>query len=453
MEDTIAAISTPIGEGGIAIIRLSGPRAFDIADAMFFSPRGKPSQFPTHTIHFGTIGKNGDLIDQVMLTVMRAPRTYTAEDVVEINCHGGLLTAKKVLASCLSQGARLAQPGEFTKRAFLNGRIDLTQAEAVMDLISAKTDLAHAAAAHALEGHLARKIEVMRDRLITVVAHLEAHIDFPDEDIATDTREQLRGHVQGILRTLEDLIATAHEGKVLRDGIAVAIIGRPNAGKSSLMNVLLGHDRSIVTPVAGTTRDTIEETANIRGIPVRLTDTAGIRHARGHVERIGVERSRKSLLTSDLILQVIDASRAYSAADSELLAHCNGKSTLRVINKIDLPRKLKLPHNFLDVITAEVSTLTGKGIEKLKDLIEEQVWSGCASKNALDVVINERQADAIRRSINLLTDGTHAMSAGEPIEIISQQFRLGLDAIGEIVGKTSTEDLLDKIFSTFCIGK
>jgi tRNA modification GTPase len=450
-EDTIAAISTPIGEGGIAIVRMSGPRALEIADTIFVSKRGKPSTFATHTIHFGTIGKNGDLIDQVMLTVMRAPRTYTTEHTVEVNCHGGLLSAKKVLAACLAHGARLAQPGEFTKRAFLNGRIDLTQAEAVMDLISAKTDLAHAAATHALEGHLTRKIESARERLMTIVAHLEAHIDFPEEDISPDTRENLLNDIQRVHQSLASLLATAHEGKILRDGIPVAIIGRPNAGKSSLMNALLGQDRSIVTPVAGTTRDTIEEVANIRDLPIRLTDTAGIRHGRGRVERMGVERSRKSLASSALVLHVLDVSRPFSSADYEL--GCGAKPTLRVLNKIDLPRKLKLPQNFPETPSVDVSSRTGEGIETLKDLIETQVWSGRSSKNDFDVVINERHADAIGRATNSLTESVHAMSSGESIEVISQQLRLGLGAIGEIVGKTSTEDMLDKIFSTFCIGK
>ena len=312
MEDTIAAISTPLGAGGIAIVRLSGPRALAVADALFCATRGRPSEFATHTVHHGTIRHDGDLLDEVLLTVMRAPHSYTTEDVVEISCHGGHLTARCILARCLEQGARLAEPGEFTRRAFLNGRIDLTQAEAVMDLIRAKTGRAHLAAANALEGHLARRIEELRDRLISVLAQAEAHIDFPDEDITPDTREKLLAELEAVGEQIKRLLATAHEGRVLREGISVAIIGRPNVGKSSLMNALLGQDRCIVTPVPGTTRDVLEEIANIRGIPVRLTDTAGIRKARGHVEAIGVGRARKTLDSSDLILHVLDISRPFS---------------------------------------------------------------------------------------------------------------------------------------------
>src|SRR5271154_3764049 len=274
MDDTIAAISTPIGEGGIAIIRVSGPCAFDVAERIFHARRGRVSEFPTHTLHFGTIGTNGHCIDQVMLAVMRAPRTYTKEDTVEINCHGGVLTARKVLALCLQSGARLAEPGEFTKRAFLNGRLDLTQAEAVMDLIRAKSDRAHTAAIHELEGHLSKKIDEAREKLIAILAHIEAHIDFPEEDIAPETKETLLRDTEAVSGFICSLLATAREGKILRHGISVAIVGRPNVGKSSLMNALIGSDRSIVTAVPGTTRDTIEENASISGIPFRLTHTA-----------------------------------------------------------------------------------------------------------------------------------------------------------------------------------
>lgn len=453
MDTTIAAISTPIGEGGIAIIRMSGPVAVDIADRIFSSRRGKPSQFPTHTIHFGTIGNNGELVDQVMLTVMRAPRTYTAEDVIEINCHGGLLTARKVLSLCLQHGAQLAEAGEFTKRAFLNGRIDLTQAEAVMDLIRAKTERAQTAAAHALEGLLAAKVNGVRDTLINVLAHLEAHIDFPDDDIAPDTKDKLLTEIESVVAFLSKLLSTARDGKTLRDGIAVTIIGRPNAGKSSLMNLLLGHDRSIVTPIPGTTRDTIEEVANIRGIPVRITDTAGIRQPRGTIEKIGVSRSRISLHRSELTLHIVDASRALSRVDSGLVKLYKNKPAILVLNKIDLPKKLIVNQLFKNLTTVEISAKTGDGLDRLKDEIEKLAWSGTVGSIGLDVAVNERHADAIRRGIGALSAAVAEMKRQASLEIISQEVRVGLDAVGEIVGKTTTEDILAKIFSSFCIGK
>ena len=453
MKDTIAAISTPLGEGGIAIIRLSGTDALAVADRIFVSRQGKPSDFPTHTIHFGTIGQDGDLIDQVMLTVMRAPRSYTTEDVVEINCHGGLLTANRILSLCLQHGAQLAEPGEFTKRAFLNGRIDLTQAEAVMDLIRAKTDRAHQAAAHALEGHLAVKINELRDRLVTTLAHIEAHIDFPEEDIAPDTRQKLLVDMKSTLESLRKLLATAHEGKILREGVAVAIIGRPNVGKSSLMNALLGQSRAIVTPIPGTTRDTIEEVANIRGIPVRLTDTAGIRKPRGKIEEIGVQRSRKSLEHSELVLHVMDVSRPFSTVDDELADHHASKPAIIVLNKIDLPKKMVLPNGFLGKHSVAVSALTGDGMELLKDKIELLTRSGAIARSGFDVAINERHAAAIRHAIKSLAGAVDEMNRSASLELVSQQLRIALDAVGEIVGKTTTEDILEKIFSAFCIGK
>ena len=333
MEDTIAAISTALGPGGIAIVRMTGPRSLAVADAIFMSRPDKPSAFKSHTLQFGSIGNNGDLVDQVMMAVMHPPRTYTGELTVEINCHGGTLPARKVLAACLQNGARLAEPGEFTKRAFLNGKIDLTQAEAVMDVIAAKTDRAHAAALQAMEGHLAGKINRVRDTLIEVLAHIEAYIDFPEDDIEPATLSEIRQKLTAGVTELEQLVATAREGKVLREGVRVAIVGRPNAGKSSLLNALLGEERAIVTPVAGTTRDTVEEQASLNGIPVVLTDTAGIRAARGKLERLGVERSKQSAQHADLVLYVIDASKPLRQADLEILHKRSVLECIVVLNK------------------------------------------------------------------------------------------------------------------------
>ena len=453
MEDTIAAISTPIGEGGIAIIRVSGPRAFELADLIFHSLRGKPSEFPSHTIHFGTVGTNGDVIDQVMLSVMRAPRTYTKEDTIEINCHGGLLTARKLLSLCLQNGLRLAEPGEFTKRAFLNGRLDLAQAEAVMDLIQARTERAHAVAVHELRGHFSKKVEDARQLLLTIIAHIEAHIDFPEEDISPDTRESLLRDTRSVLNFLESLLATAREGKILRDGIIVTIVGRPNVGKSSLLNALLGEDRSIVTPIPGTTRDTIEALANIKGIPFLFTDTAGMRRARGRVEAAGIQRTEDAIQRSEIILHVVDASRPFNAADREVGERCRKKQLLLVMNKMDLPSVFRVPKELSKLQPVSLSAKTGRGIPDLCDRLCEIAQAGKAGNTDVAIAINERHRDALSRATTSLTRALHSLETSEPLEIISQELRQALDAIGEITGKTATDDILERVFSTFCIGK
>src|SRR5881398_2347533 len=328
LDDTIAAIATPLGEGGLAVIRLSGPQALAIADRSFL-PVGKtssqPSAAPTHTIHYGRIVRQGGTVDEVLLSVMRAPRTFTREDVVEITCHGGILSAKTVLDTVLENGARLAEPGEFTKRAFLNGRLDLTQAEAVADLIHSRTELALAAANEQLAGKLSQRINQLRDDLMKTLAHVEAHIDFPDEDIAPDTKDKLVSRLEDAERFIDALLRTASEGQILRRGIRAAIIGRPNVGKSSLLNQLLGRDRAIVSPIPGTTRDTIEETANIRGLPVVFVDTAGLREAGDEIEVEGIRRSREALAKAELILHVLDASEPLTQADENYLADFTGK--------------------------------------------------------------------------------------------------------------------------------
>ncbi|MEP7037694.1 MAG: tRNA uridine-5-carboxymethylaminomethyl(34) synthesis GTPase MnmE, partial [Acidobacteriota bacterium] len=346
LDDTIAAIATPLGEGGLAVIRLSGAAALVIADNSFL-PVGKlslkPSQAPTHTLHYGKIFQRERVIDEVLLAVMRAPRTLTREDVVEITCHGGLLPAKMVLDVVLENGARLAMPGEFTKRAFLNGRIDLAQAEAVADLISARTELALNAANEQLAGKLSQRINELRDDMIKILAHVEAHIDFPDEDIAPDTKAQLLQRLENAVAFMDELLRTANEGQILRRGIRAAIVGRPNAGKSSLLNQLLGHDRAIVSAIPGTTRDTIEETANIRGLPVVFVDTAGLRDSQDEIEIEGIRRSRETLNKAELILHVLDNSEPLTAADEIYLKEFSGKKRILVRNKIDLPQKLFLP--------------------------------------------------------------------------------------------------------------
>jgi tRNA modification GTPase len=478
LQDTIAAIATPIGEGGLAVIRVSGPEALAVGDRCF-RPAGrqavKPSAAGTHTLHYGHVTRGETVVDEVMLSVLRAPRTFTREDTVEFSCHGGLVASKAVLDTVLAAGARLAHPGEFTQRAFLNGRIDLAQAEAVADLIHARTELALSAANEQLAGKLSRRINELRDGLMLALAHIEAHIDFPEEDIAPDTQAQLLQRLTDGVVFMDELLRTANEGQILRRGIRAAIIGRPNAGKSSLLNQLLGHERAIVSPVAGTTRDTIEETANVRGLPVVFVDTAGLREAQDLVEQEGVRRSRASGERAELILHVLDASEPLTAEDEQFLAEFAGKKRVVVVNKVDLARRLGLeelrasltPSLTLTLspsegereqqgtgaATVEVCCISGAGIETLKDAIKAAVWSGGITAENLQVMINARHQDALRRGREATLNSITALRDDHGLEIVALELRIATNAIGEVVGKTTTEDLLDAIFSQFCLGK
>ncbi len=421
-----------------------------------FVPKGqgalKPSAAPTHTLHFGHIVRDGQTVDEVLVAVMRAPRTFTREDVVEITCHGGILPAKMVLDTVLASGARLAEPGEFTRRAFLNGRIDLAQAEAVADLIHSRTELALQAANEQLAGKLSRRIDQLRNQMLKTLAHIEAHIDFPDDDIGPDSREQLVDHLRRDIAFMDQLLRTAHEGQLLRRGIRGAIVGRPNAGKSSLLNQLLGRDRAIVSRIPGTTRDTIEETANIRGVPVLLVDTAGLREAGDELELEGIRRSRQSLLQAEFILHVFDVSQPLTDADARYLAEFAAKKRILVRNKIDLPSRLQFPPGLAGPV-AEVCCLTGQGIEALKDAIKELAWSGEIKTGMFEVMINSRHQDALNRARAATLRATDALASDRTLELAAIDLHIAVNAIGEILGKTTTEDLLDMIFSQFCIGK
>jgi tRNA modification GTPase len=469
-DDTIAAIATPLGEGGLAVVRISGAEALAVADKIFL-PGGKsslkPSASPTHTIHYGKIVRRGETVDEVLLSVLRAPCTFTREDTVEISCHGGLLPAKLVLDTILENGARLAEPGEFTRRAFLNGRLDLAQAEAVADLIHSRTELALAAANEQLAGKLSQRINELRDEMMKTLAHVEAHIDFPDEDIAPETRAQLIQRLENGVSFMDELLRTANEGQILRRGIRAAIVGRPNAGKSSLLNQLLGHDRAIVSPIAGTTRDTIEETANIRGLPVVFIDTAGLREGRDEIEVEGIRRSRESLAKAELILHVLDASEPLTSADEMYLVEFATKKRILVRNKTDLPAKLILSDGGANVLASRnerlvsslappmvnVSCLSGQGMEALKDAIKNLVWAGKIEAGMLQVMINSRHQEALGRAREATLRTIEALRADVSLELVALDLRIAVNAVGEIVGKTTTEDLLDSIFSQFCLGK
>ena len=453
LSDTIAAISTPIGEGGLAVVRLSGDRAFEIADRCF-KPLGaastSASRASTHTVHYGKFHRDGKVVDEVLLTVLRAPRTFTREHMAEVSCHGGLLPAKLVLDALLQAGARLAEPGEFTRRAFLNGRIDLAQAEAVADLIHSRTELALDAANEQLAGKLSRRIEDLRNQMVQTLAHIEAHIDFPDEDIAPDTRNQLVNRLERGVAFMDELLRTADEGQILRRGIRAAIIGRPNAGKSSLLNHLLGHERAIVSPIPGTTRDTIEETANIRGIPVIFVDTAGLRDSTDAIEVEGIRRSRESLARAELVLHVVDATDP--GGPDELARLDSGKKKMIVLNKVDLAPEavLNVPEG---TPLQKVSCVTGQGMEALKDAIRDLVWSGGVGGEMNQVMINSRHQDALQRARTHTLHTIEALRSHQTLELAAMDLRIATNAIGEIVGKTTTEDILDSIFSQFCIGK
>ncbi|MFO1499336.1 MAG: tRNA uridine-5-carboxymethylaminomethyl(34) synthesis GTPase MnmE [Verrucomicrobiota bacterium] len=453
-EDTIAAISTALGESALAVIRLSGARAFEVADHLFAPASGsavKPSQAASHTLHYGHFLRRGKVIDEVMLAILRAPRTFTREDTVEVSCHGGILIAKLVLDACLEQGARLAMPGEFTKRAFLNGRIDLTQAEAVADLIQSRTELALVAANQQLAGKLSQRIHHLRDDLMKALAHIEAHIDFPDEDIAPATVQNLLLSLEQAVAGIGALLATAPEGQLLRRGIRAAIVGRPNVGKSSLLNQLLGHERAIVSAEPGTTRDTIEETANVRGLPVVFVDTAGLRDSADAVEREGVRRSHQTLGRAELVLHVLDQSSPLTAADHDHLKRFADKKRILVLNKSDLPAQVALP--VTDVRFIRLSCVTGEGLEALKDAIKDLIWAGEISSEMLDVMINSRHQATLSRAAQALGLAIASLRAGVSLELVAVDLRSAVNAVGEIVGKTSTEDLLDSVFGQFCIGK
>jgi len=458
--DTIAAIASPLGTAGIGVIRISGPGARSIAARIFRSPKGNVGEFGSHTAHYGSLvdPDTEELIDEVVATVFWAPNSYTGEDVVEISCHGGLAVLKRALDAVLRGGARLAEPGEFTRRAFLNGRIDLAQAEAVNDLIRARTDNARRAALRQLEGRLSKTIRGISDRLLGVIAAIEASIDFPD-DVDEPDNGWMREEILTVKSSLEELIGSFDKGRIYREGLRVVIAGRVNVGKSSLLNALLRHARAIVTPIPGTTRDVIEENIEIHGIPVVAIDTAGIRTTDDPVEKIGVELTQAALESADLILVVIDASEDINQADMELLNQLKNRPVVVVLNKIDLvseeSRDSKisffqgLERNRPVVLTCASS---GQGIEELENTIATLVASGDIESESA-IVTNARHLQLLKSALNSLQHSLDTLESGEPIDFLSVDLSAARNSLGMITGEAASEDLIDRIFSEFCIGK
>ena len=453
-QDTICAVSTPPGEGGIGIIRISGGMATGIA-VKIFKPRRDKNLLtaPSHSLHYGHVvdPASGETVDEALLSVMRAPSTYTREDVIEVHCHGGMMPLWRTLGLCISAGARQAEPGEFTKRAFLNGRIDLAQAEAVMDIIRAKTDLSLRAANEQLLGGLSGEVAALRDRLLSLIAAVEAGIDFPEEDIETGTGQPLAEEADGLLAAVDSLLSSYAYGRILRDGFATAIVGKPNVGKSSLLNALLKQNRAIVTEVPGTTRDVLEEYLNIGGVPLKILDTAGIRHSHDIVEQEGVRRSIGAIGSADIVLFVLDGSQPLTTEDWRVMDEVKGKHVIAIINKSDLPRKLE--QLIKSDAQVSVSCLTGEGLENLKRAISDQVKQGTISSREHVWAVNQRHRTALEQTKESLQKALESITSGLSPEFISLDLRGALDSLGLIIGATYTEDILERIFNDFCIGK
>ncbi|MBU3228708.1 tRNA uridine-5-carboxymethylaminomethyl(34) synthesis GTPase MnmE [Clostridium algidicarnis] len=453
--DTIAAIATAVGESGISIIRVSGDKALSIVSSIF---EGKGNRnfddISPYSMRYGKIIDkfSKEMIDEVLVSYMKGPKSFTAEDSVEINCHGGIMSTNKVLEEVIKAGARIAEPGEFTKRAFLNGRIDLSQAEAVMDLIRAKTDLSMKSALMQSEGRISREIKDIRHELLGVIAHIEATVDFPEEDLEEMTSDKIKVDLDNIINRIDKLLDTANEGRIIREGLSMVIIGKPNVGKSSLLNSILMEQRSIVTDVPGTTRDVIEEYINLDGIPVKVVDTAGIRETEDLVEKIGVERSKEKINEADLVVFMLDLSRKLDSDDKEILEYIKNKKYIVILNKSDLKRELE-EYDFQDMKNViEISAKNGDGIDLLKNKIKDLFFKG--EINSTDLMItNSRHKEALYRAKEKCLSSLETLNSGISIDLASIDIRGAWINLGEVSGETLEEDIIDKIFSEFCLGK
>ena len=448
---TIVAISTPLGEGGIGIVRLTGPDAIRIAVGLFRAASGESLEdAPTHTLHYGWIVVADRPVDEVLVAVMRAPRTYTREDLVEINCHGGVVATRAVLDAVLAAGARMAERGEFTKRAFLNGRISLDQAKAVLDVVKARTTLGLEAAVDRLGGRFSGALARIREGLAEILADLEVEIDYPDLDVDVGA---VLPRIEDLSRRIDVLLAQSEEGRIIREGLTIAIVGRPNVGKSTLLNALLAEERAIVTPIPGTTRDTVEEDASLSGIPVRWIDTAGLREPGDPVEAEGVLRTRRAIDRSDLVLCLLDRSEPLTPEDREILNREWGVPTILVVNKIDLPDRLDRIGTGSWTERVDVSAREGAAIEELREKILRLLVGGeLPTRNSI-LLLGAWERDLIRRAGGALRRAGETARAGHTPDMIAEELRLAYRTTGELQGIDIGESILDEIFSRFCVGK
>ena len=457
MEDTIAAIATALSPSGIGIVRISGPEAFSVAGKIYRSPKGEKQleKVKSHTIHYGFILDEGEIVDEVMVMAMRGPRSYTGEDTVEIDCHGGLLAVRRVLETVLKSGARPAEPGEFTKRAFLNGRIDLSQAEAVMDIIEAKNEYALKSSLSQLKGSVHRIIDDMREKLIYEIAFIESALDDPEHISIDGYGDKLEVIVEELLKKTDQLLKTSGDGKIIQEGIRTVIVGKPNAGKSSLLNVLLGEERAIVTEIAGTTRDTLEENVTLQGISLRIVDTAGIRRTSDRVEQIGVEKARASAAEADLILYVVDASLPLDENDQEIMELLKDKKAIVLLNKTDLKAVVteEMIEKYLDKRVISISAKEEQGLELLEDTIKEMFFQGELSFNDQVYITNARHKRELQETKKSLQLVKNSIEMRMPEDFFSIDLMNAYESLGRIIGASVGEDLVNEIFSKFCTGK
>ena len=456
--DTITSISTPMGEGAIGIVRLSGPQAIEIGDALYKGKK-KLSEVDTHTINYGHIidPETNETVEEVMISVLRAPKTFTREDIIEMNGHGGILTINRILELTMTYGARMAEPGEYTKRAFLNGRIDLSQAEAVMDFIRSKTDRASKVAMNQIEGRLSDLIKKQRQSILEILAQVEVNIDYPEyDDVEDATTEFLLEQSKNIKEEINRLLETGTQGKIMREGLSTVIVGRPNVGKSSMLNNLIQDNKAIVTEVAGTTRDVLEEYVNVRGVPLRLVDTAGIRDTEDIVEKIGVERSRKALSEADLILFVLNNNEPLTEDDQTLYEVVKNEDIIVIINKTDLEPRLdidEVKEMIGDMPLIQTSMLKQEGIDELEIQIRDLFFGGEVQNQDMTYVSNSRHISLLKQARHSIQDAIDAAESGVPMDMVQIDLTRTWEILGEIIGESASDELIDQLFSQFCLGK